>query len=65
VPATHLPIPATTMTYMTAAIVETARRTDAEIVVVGGACRGRRFRGTIRDVLKKAPCRVLVIAACA
>jgi len=45
------------------AIVEHARRTEAEIVVVCGVRRGRGFRGTIRDVLKKAPCRVLVIAA--
>ena len=51
------------------AIVEQARRTGAEILVVGGVRRGRGlarpapFRGTIRDVLRKAPCRVLVIAA--
>ena len=51
------------------AIVEQARRTGAEILVVGGARQGRGltrstpFRGTIRDVLRKAPCRVLVIAS--
>ena len=45
------------------AIVEQARRTGAELLVVGGACGGRRLRGTIRDVLRKAPCRVALIAA--
>ncbi|TML60767.1 MAG: hypothetical protein E6G22_10530 [Actinobacteria bacterium] len=45
------------------AIVEQARRSGAEILVVGGVRRGRGFRGTIRDVLRKAPCRVAVIAA--
>jgi nucleotide-binding universal stress UspA family protein len=51
------------------AIVSHAARTGAEIVVVGGPrrtgglARGAPFRGTIRDVLKKAPCRVLVIAS--
>ena len=45
------------------AIVEQARRTGAELLVVGGACGGRRIRGTIRDVLRKAPCRVALIAA--
>jgi len=45
------------------AIVEHARRGGAEIVVVGGVRRRRGFSGTIRDVLKKAPVRVLVIAA--
>src|SRR2546429_363847 len=32
------------------AIVEQARRTGAELLVVGGVCGGRRVRGTIRDV---------------
>jgi nucleotide-binding universal stress UspA family protein len=45
------------------AIVEQARRTGAELLVVGGVCGGRRIRGTIRDVLRKAPCRVALIAA--
>ena len=45
------------------AIVEQARRTGADLLVVGGVRRGRGFRGTVRDVLKKAPCRVAVIAA--
>jgi len=45
------------------AIVEQARRTGAELLVVGGTCGGRRIRGTIRDVLRKAPCRVALIAA--
>jgi nucleotide-binding universal stress UspA family protein len=45
------------------AIVEQARRTGVELLVVGGVCGGRRFRGTVRDVLKKAPCRVALIAA--
>jgi nucleotide-binding universal stress UspA family protein len=45
------------------AIVEQARRTGAELLVVGGTCGGRRLRGTIRDVLRKAPCRVALIAA--
>jgi nucleotide-binding universal stress UspA family protein len=45
------------------AIVEQARRSGAEILVVGGVRRGRGFRGTIRQVLKKAPCRVAVITA--
>src|SRR5437016_3635108 len=45
------------------AIVEQARRTSAELLVVAGACGGRRVRGTIRDVLRKAPCRVALIAA--
>ena len=45
------------------AIVEQARRTNAELLVVAGACGGRRVRGTIRDVLRKAPCRVALIAA--
>jgi nucleotide-binding universal stress UspA family protein len=45
------------------AIVEQARRTGAELLVVGGTCGGRRVRGTIRDVLRKAPCRVALIAA--
>jgi hypothetical protein len=34
----------------------------AELLVVGAACSGRRVRGTIRDVLRKAPCRVALIA---
>jgi len=45
------------------AIVEQARRTGAELLVVGGTCGGRRLRGTIRDVLRKAPCRVALIAS--
>jgi len=45
------------------AIVAHAERTGAEIVVVGAVRQRRGFRRTIRDVLKKAPCRVLVIAA--
>jgi nucleotide-binding universal stress UspA family protein len=45
------------------AIVEQARRTGAELLVVAGTCGGRRIRGTIRDVLRKAPCRVALIAA--
>jgi len=45
------------------AIVEQARRTGAELLVVGGTCGGRRLRGTIRDILRKAPCRVALIAA--
>jgi hypothetical protein len=35
------------------AIVEQARRTGAELLVVGGTCGGR-IQGTIRDVLRKA-----------
>jgi nucleotide-binding universal stress UspA family protein len=45
------------------AIVEQARRTNAELLVVAGMCGGRRVRGTIRDVLRKAPCRVALVAA--
>ena len=37
--------------------------TDAKLLVVGGACGGRRVQGTIRDVLRKAPCRVALIAS--
>jgi nucleotide-binding universal stress UspA family protein len=45
------------------AIVEEARACKADLVVVGGP-RGRRqpFRRTVESVLKRAPCRVLVIA---
>jgi basic amino acid/polyamine antiporter, APA family len=49
------------------AIVEEARRRDAELVVLGAprhAIAGRRrlFGGTVDYVLREAPCRVLVVA---
>jgi nucleotide-binding universal stress UspA family protein len=50
------------------AIVDLAESEDAEVVVIG-ASNGRRarrrrmaFDGTVRHVLAKAPCRVLVVA---
>lgn len=51
------------------AIADQARTIDAEIIVIGSARKARRtthgtiFRTTIQDVLRKAPCRVMVIAA--
>jgi nucleotide-binding universal stress UspA family protein len=51
------------------AIVEQAEATAADVVVIGGArkrCPSARapvFGRTIQHVLKKAPCRVLVVAA--
>jgi nucleotide-binding universal stress UspA family protein len=50
-------------------LVEHATATRAEIVVIGGARKSRGgigapiFRTTVLDVLRKAPCRVMVIAA--
>jgi APA family basic amino acid/polyamine antiporter len=48
------------------AIVEQAKRTDADLIVVGSAPRWRRqsrfFSPTVEQVLKKAPCEVLVVA---
>jgi nucleotide-binding universal stress UspA family protein len=51
------------------AIVEQAKAIEAEIVVIGCARDRRRsarapiFGSAIQDVLKKAPCRVMVIAS--
>lgn len=51
------------------AIVDQAKAVGAEIVVIGGARRGRGgshgpiFERFVQDVLKRAPCRVLVIRA--
>ncbi len=50
------------------AILELAEREETELLVIG-APRGRRtyggrmvFSGTVRHVLRKAPCRVLVVS---
>src|SRR2546430_9090690 len=45
------------------AIVEQARRTGAELLVVGGVCGGRRGPRAIRDVLRQAPRRRAPLAA--
>jgi len=50
------------------AIVERARAIDAEVVVIGGVRTSRRstrasFGRAVQDVLEKAPCRVMVVAA--
>ena len=48
------------------AIVEEARRSDADLIVLGSAARWRRqsrfFSPTVEYVLQKAPCEVLVVA---
>jgi APA family basic amino acid/polyamine antiporter len=48
------------------AIVEEARRRDADLIVMGSAPRWRRhsrfFSPTVEYVLRKAPCEVLVVA---
>jgi APA family basic amino acid/polyamine antiporter len=48
------------------AIVEQAKKTNADLIVVGSAPRWRRqsrfFSPTVEQVLKKAPCEVLVVA---
>jgi nucleotide-binding universal stress UspA family protein len=48
------------------AIVLQAKRTDADLIVVGSSPRWRRqsrfFSPTVEHVLKKAPCEVLVVA---
>jgi nucleotide-binding universal stress UspA family protein len=52
-----------------AAIADQAQRPDAEIVVIGSARKSRRtthttvLKTTIQDLLRKAPCRVMVVAA--
>jgi len=48
-----------------AAIVDEARRRDAELVVLGAPRPGGRrrlFGGTVDYVMREAPCRVLVVA---
>jgi nucleotide-binding universal stress UspA family protein len=51
------------------AIVQLAEALKPELVVIGGTRKRRRsprsgvFGATVHDVLKKAPCRVMVIAA--
>jgi len=48
------------------AIVEEAKRTGADLIVLGSAPRWRRqsrfFSPTVEHVLKKAPCEVLIVA---
>jgi basic amino acid/polyamine antiporter, APA family len=48
------------------AIVSQAKRTNADLIVLGSAPRWRRqsrfFSPTVENVLKKAPCEVLVVA---
>jgi nucleotide-binding universal stress UspA family protein len=48
------------------AIVDEAKRTGADLVVMGSAPRWRRqsrfFSPTVEYVLRKAPCEVLVVA---
>ena len=47
------------------AIVDKAEAIDAEIVVIGSTRSGRApvFGRTVREVLSKAPCRVMVLAS--
>ncbi len=53
------------------AIVDQAKATRPDIVVMGGARKSRRsahapiFGSTVQVVLRKAPCRVMVVAASA
>ena len=50
------------------AIAEAARKLGTELIVIGGSRKHRRsavapiFDTTIQDVLRKAPCRVMVLA---
>ena len=50
------------------AIAEEARKLGTELIVIGGSRNHRRsavapiFDTTIQDVLRKAPCRVMVLA---
>jgi len=48
------------------AIVERARETDADVIVLGSAPRWRRqsrfFSPTVDHVLRRAPCEVLIVA---
>jgi nucleotide-binding universal stress UspA family protein len=49
------------------AVIEQAGATNAEVVVIGGARRNGRgthgpiFEKTVQEVLKRAPCRVIVV----